>query len=222
MATLPVDDYYALLGVDAAADEEQLRVAWRRLAARWHPDRAGVEATTTFQRLSAAYTVLCDPVARAAYDRRRGTTGGGSAVRPGASAAAKSTATANVSAKASAPVRPAAPGVMLSRLTGQLSLLLSRGAARIDETGFITLVLNESEAAQGGMARITMRVDLWCERCKGSGCAACGGSGRVEELFSAWLAVPPGVGAGEVLKPSAELPGMVEAVRFKVAMREKK
>jgi hypothetical protein len=115
---------------------------------------------------------------------------------------------------------------MLSRLTGQLSLLLSRGAARLDELGWITLVLNETEAAQGGMSRITMRVDVWCPKCAGKvlagTCAECGGRGTVEELFSAWLAVPPGVSAGEVLTPSAELPGMVEVVRFKVAMREKK
>jgi hypothetical protein len=38
----------------------------------------------------------------------------------------------------------------------------------------------------------------------------------VEELFSAWLAVRPGAADGEVLAPSAELPGMVEPVRFRV------
>src|SRR5215218_5241066 len=66
-----VEDYYALLGVHTNADEEELRKAWRQLAAQWHPDRAGHAATVRFQQLSAAYTVLSDPVARAAYDRRR-------------------------------------------------------------------------------------------------------------------------------------------------------
>src|SRR4051812_30080374 len=69
------DDYYALLEVQAGADGEALRLAWRRLAARWHPDRAGTAATARFQQLSAAYTVLSDPIARAAYDRRRGKVG---------------------------------------------------------------------------------------------------------------------------------------------------
>jgi curved DNA-binding protein CbpA len=63
------DDYYELLGVDSAITATELRRAWRRLALRWHPDRAGPEATATFQKLAAAYAVLSDPVARAAYDR---------------------------------------------------------------------------------------------------------------------------------------------------------
>src|SRR3954471_9293709 len=74
MPVRPSDDYYALLGVEANADDDALRRAWRQLAARWHPDRAGAAATATFQQLSAAYTVLSDPAARAAYDRRRGVT----------------------------------------------------------------------------------------------------------------------------------------------------
>ena len=65
------DDYHALLGVHPDADSDELRRAWRQLALRWHPDRAGDVAKATFQRLSAAYTVLSDPIARAAYDRRR-------------------------------------------------------------------------------------------------------------------------------------------------------
>jgi DnaJ-class molecular chaperone len=38
----------ALLGIDAEADRAELRRAWRRLALRWHPDRAGPGATATF------------------------------------------------------------------------------------------------------------------------------------------------------------------------------
>jgi hypothetical protein len=38
----------------------------------------------------------------------------------------------------------------------------------------------------------------------------------VQELYAAWLGVPPGVTAGEELKPSAVLDGMVETVRFRV------
>ena len=54
MPSPPADDYYAVLGVHADAGAEELRTAWRQLAARWHPDRAGTGATATFQRLSAA------------------------------------------------------------------------------------------------------------------------------------------------------------------------
>ena len=206
MPPLPPDDYYALLGVDAAADGAALRVAWRRLAARWHPDRAGVAATETFQRLSTAYAVLSDPVARIAYDRRRRDAGLATPPAP----------------RPAAPSRPAAPAVMISRLCKPLALLLTVGAARYDDDGFITLALRDSEAAQGGMVTIPMRVDVWCPDCAGGRrnlpCPRCAGRRIVEEVYSAWLAFPPGVAAGEVFTPSAELPGMIEPVRFRVAL----
>jgi molecular chaperone DnaJ len=217
----PEHDYYALLGVQADADAEALRLAWRQLASRWHPDRAGVAATVVFQQLSAAYAVLSDPLARAAYDRRRRARAGGAGGTGSPRAAA--------AAPPAGPVRPAAPGVMLGRLSKPLWLLLPSGAARLDEdgSGFITLVLRPDEAAQGGMVSIPMRIDVWCPACAAAGagaarqtaassCVRCGGSRKVEELFSAWLAVPPGAVDGEVLTPSAELPGTVDPVRFRV------
>jgi DnaJ-class molecular chaperone len=214
MSSPPTEDYYALLGVDAGADDHALRFAWRRLAAQWHPDRAGEVATATFQRLSAAYEVLSDPVARAAYDRRRRGTHKVDAVTP----------------RPTTPMRPSAPASMLSRLCGNLNSLLARGAARYeddDAPGVISLVLRESEAAQGGMAMIALRIDLWCPDCaaKGrppAGCARCEGSRTVDELFSAWLAIPPGVAEGELLAPTVELPGMIEPVRFRVRMAAKR
>jgi curved DNA-binding protein CbpA len=207
MPAPPAEDYYELLGVAAGADEAALRRAWRTLAARWHPDRAGLAATSTFQRIAAAYAVLSDPIARMAYDRRRRASG------PPRDAAPPATAP-------SAPVRPPAPAIMLSRLCRPLNLLLTNGAARLDEPGFITLTLRDAEAAQGGMITIPMRVGVWCADCSKraspAACARCGGRRVTEELFSAWLAVPPGVTPGEVLAPSVELPGMVEHVRFRV------
>ena len=205
------DDYYALLGVHGDADSAELRRAWRQLALRWHPDRAGDVAKAMFQRISAAYTVLSDPIARAAYDGRRRAIGTGGVTAP------RSVAGTTPWPRTA---RPTAPQIMLSRITGSLSSLMACGVARLDEPGFITLVLREEEAAQGGMATISLHVELWCTDCtakeRSAGCARCGGRRTVEELFSAWLAVPPGVISGEVLVPSVELPGMVEPVRFRV------
>jgi hypothetical protein len=111
---------------------------------------------------------------------------------------------------------------MLSRLCRPLGLLLTTGAARYDEPAFITLVFRKAEAAQGGMISIPMPVQLWCPDCPNhkppATCPRCAGRRTIDELYSAWLAVPPGVTAGEVLTPSVELPGMVEAVRFRVAI----
>ena len=72
MPSDPVDDYYGLLGIAVDANDEDVRRAWRRLALEWHPDRAGVGTTAAFQRISIAYAVISDPVARRVYDKRRG------------------------------------------------------------------------------------------------------------------------------------------------------
>jgi curved DNA-binding protein CbpA len=217
----PVDDYYALLGVPATASDDELRRAWRQLALQLHPDRAGAGSTARFQQLSAAYAVLSDPLARLAYDRRR------------RAAAATTTSTSATpppprptNPTASSPQRPArrpAPAVQLHRLSGPLTALLACGAARHDEPGFITLVLRDDEATQGGMATISMHVDVRCPDCAAApaaACPRCADRRTLRELFSAWLAIPPGVTTGEVLAPSVDLPGTIHPVRFRVLRRE--
>jgi molecular chaperone DnaJ len=194
------DDHYATLGVPETVSDAELRRVWRRLARRWHPDHAGAQSTCSFQKISAAYAVLGDPVARAAYDRRS---------RGGPRAAAK---------EEGDHVRRRAPSVMLHRLSGPISALFACGIARRFGDDVIELSLNAAEAKQGGMVTIAMRVPVRCRKCTGFGaeCPYCRGAGTTDELFSAWLAVPPDVTDGAVLLPSELLPGMVNPVRFRI------
>src|SRR6478672_2842886 len=104
MAAPPGDDYYAMLGVGVDAGAVELKRAWRALAARWHPDRAGREAALTFERLAEAYRILSDPLARMAYDRRRRPPGGA-----GASPSPRATSTGAVDRPGTQPERPPAP-----------------------------------------------------------------------------------------------------------------
>jgi DnaJ-class molecular chaperone len=220
------DDYYALLGIDAGANRADLRRAWRRLALRWHPDRAGPGATATFQKILAAYTVLSNPLARTAYDRRRGTP----ARSPGARssdattappAATRRSAPGGPTSPPPAAPRRSAPAEMLRRLCGSLNTLLACGVARRAEGDVIELFLNAQEAAEGGMATISMRVPIRCPECAGDAggsCDSCGTRGTVDELFSAWIAVPPEVADGEILTPSELLRGMVRPVSFRVRL----
>ncbi len=81
---------------------------------------------------------------------------------------------------------------------------------------------NYVAAVVEGLSAAGHRVHVWCPACANAQphvtCARCGGRRTVEELYSAWLAIPPGVAAGEVFTPSAELPGMIEPVRFRIAL----
>ena len=60
-------DYYSVLGVGRDASPETIKKAYRRLASKHHPDKAGGDHKR-FQELQQAYDTLSDPQKRQAYD----------------------------------------------------------------------------------------------------------------------------------------------------------
>jgi hypothetical protein len=63
---MTADDPFAALGLPARPDltDEQVRAAWRAIAAGTHPDKHGGENTETYTRASAAYAQLRTPWGR--------------------------------------------------------------------------------------------------------------------------------------------------------------
>lgn len=63
---------YQILGVHPDATDEDLRVAWRRLALLYHPgrhpDEEREQATQIFRRIASAWETLSDPGERRRYD----------------------------------------------------------------------------------------------------------------------------------------------------------
>ncbi|KAF7094275.1 hypothetical protein CFC21_096597 [Triticum aestivum] len=69
-------DLYAVLGLKRECSDADLRLAYRRLAMTWHPDRCSAsgssarvqEAKERFQEIQSAYSVLSDSGKRLLYD----------------------------------------------------------------------------------------------------------------------------------------------------------
>lgn len=64
-------DYYQILGVPRDADEKTIKRAYRKLAAKYHPDKnkGNKEAEEKFKEINEAYQVLSDPEKRKLYDQ---------------------------------------------------------------------------------------------------------------------------------------------------------
>ncbi|KAK9191207.1 hypothetical protein WN943_019818 [Citrus x changshan-huyou] len=69
-SNMEFQDYYKILEVDYDATDEKIRLNYRKLALKWHPDKHNGDSAVTakFQEINEAYTVLSDPDKRLDYD----------------------------------------------------------------------------------------------------------------------------------------------------------
>src|ERR1044072_1637283 len=65
-----IKDYYAVLGVQRGASDDEIKKAYRKLARKFHPDLnpGDKAAEDQFKQLQAAYDVLSNPEDRKLYD----------------------------------------------------------------------------------------------------------------------------------------------------------
>ena len=61
-------DYYQILGVNKDASQEQIKEAYRKLAHKYHPDKAGGDEKK-FKEINEAYQILSNKEKRAQYDQ---------------------------------------------------------------------------------------------------------------------------------------------------------
>jgi curved DNA-binding protein CbpA len=82
-------DPYKTLQVDPEAEDEVIQAAYRRLARKYHPDLAETpDAAARMALINAAWEVIGNPAARAAYDRGKAAERAAASGHPASPAAA--------------------------------------------------------------------------------------------------------------------------------------
>ena len=64
-------NYYDLLGVASSASDKELKIAYLKLAKKYHPDVYKGVNQDHFKKVNEAYTILKNPHKRADYDNRQ-------------------------------------------------------------------------------------------------------------------------------------------------------
>ena len=194
-------DYYAVLGVSASATQDEIKKQYRKLAAKYHPDRNPNDAAAAdrFKGISEAYQVLGDAEKRKQYDdmRRLGAFGGfAGGARPGGARPGAGRPGAGGYGGAGPNVRfedidvggLGGLGDIFSSIFGGQAGGARRTAPERGQDVETTLEIPFRTAALGGKVPIELEVNEECEVCRGSGaapgakvqtCTECGGRGTI-------------------------------------------
>ncbi len=183
------EDLYLVLGVSSRASSQQIRLAYRKLARKLHPDHNpdDPDAAQRFSHLTEAYRILSDPQKRQAYDTFRKSEG------------------SFVDAKQQAGT---SFGAFFKKLFG------SDGPAPQDGRDLKTNVtVTLSELVRGTRMHVEIPSTRPCSTCNGLGtdegdnhsaCRDCKGSGYEPWLNKLEVGIPAGLDDGTKLKISGE------------------
>lgn len=197
-------DYYVVLGVPHDESAAGIRAAFRGLAKRHHPDRAGGTDAVRFREVAEAYGVLSDEAQRRRHDVALarepscepswpGGSRGWPAPEPLAAARAPLGPCVSISSAFGAVHPPL--GELLARLARTATGIGRPKGGGVDEL-HVELLLSADEAAGGGAIDVGVPVPHWCAACAGTGrgaygpCRTCGGEGTVAREAVVRLAVP--------------------------------
>ncbi|HLY45796.1 MAG TPA: molecular chaperone DnaJ [Stellaceae bacterium] len=205
-------DFYDTLGVQKAADAEELKRAYRKLAMQFHPDRnpGDKSAEQKFKDINEAYDVLKDDQKRAAYDRFGHAAFENGSRGPGDFAGGFSGGFADIFEEMF--------GAMGAGRRGQA------GPARGNDLRY-NIEVSLEDAFRGKQTTIRVASFGQCDTCKGNGaepgsrpatCRTCQGHGRVRRqqgFFTIEQTCPTCQGSGQTIEKPCKACGGQGRVR---------
>jgi molecular chaperone DnaJ len=186
------EDYYKILGVSKGASDDEIKKAYRKLAHKYHPDKAGGDEKK-FKEINEAYQVLSDKSKREQYDRFGQTFQGGQGGSGGFDFGGFNFNDFNFSAKGGSAFGGDFGGEDMEDI---FSSFFGGGRGRAQQRKKrgqdiqVDVEIDFLEMVRGTEREINIRKNIVCDRCKGSGgepgstqktCPVCHGSGRVQK-----------------------------------------
>lgn len=176
-------DYYQVLGIDKKASKEEVKKAFRKLAHKYHPDKAGGDEAK-FKEASEAYSVLSDDKKRAEYDTYGRVFSGGAGAQGAPGGGFEGFDFSGFQGGADFDVD-------LNDIFGGFSDIFGgRGGRARGRDISVDLELAFKESVFGLTRRMLITKDSTCSKCTGSGaepgtktktCPTCNGKGQVVE-----------------------------------------
>lgn len=225
-------DFYEILGIDRNATDDEIKKAYRQLAHKYHPDKnpGDKSAEERFKEINAAYEVLKDSEKRAQYDRF-GYAETGAGFGPGAGFGVDfQDLFGDVFGDFFGAGRRRTRGQRGSDLRYDLEVTFEEAAFGAEKKIKIPKTAKcqkcEGSGAKPGTSPTTcptcngrgqvsyqqgfFSISRPCSRCRGEGtiikepCAECSGIGRVKDIKTLGVKVPPGVETDTRLRLSGE------------------
>ncbi|GAB3645261.1 DnaJ domain-containing protein [Ramlibacter alkalitolerans] len=205
-----VEDSYRELGLTPDSTDAEVKAAWRRMAARWHPDRNGSpHALRKIQRINRAL----EEIRRFRASGFGPVTESGFPFDAGAAPQARSAPERTLQHTVRLTLEEALAGCIKDLEGEVVEDCIACGAS-----GWHKHATECSECAGTGQVRQALWFSwvsplVQCKACEGSGavrhaCALCGGSGKAAaRRYRCRARIPAGVRAGDLLHVSARLQG---------------
>ena len=223
MASSQLKDHYQTLGAARAANDKELKSAFRTLARQYHPDANQDDpgAEERFKEINEAYEVLSDPKSRKLYDRfgddwRAYRDAGYTGDEPPPRASSSGNRYSSTRSGGSRPTFDVDEGEfgsvfesMFTRTGGGVRTGRSSGfSAMPAKGGDVEQAIDVSfdEAFRGTERRFEIQSPETCPTCGGEGlargaiCPRCDGAGTISRARTIEVTIPAGVVSGQRIR----------------------